>query len=139
MWNSMMMMTLSVCDWKYLFGEIWSNKSKLVSLSWNFTLDQFEYAILCRKCMVFTFSVLNQKILLGKSGQQNQNCQFKLKIGTKTNLNMSNSTMMMFTFSVFDHKYPFWAKIQNCLLKVAFLRKTNSTMQNSIVGFISSV
>ena len=50
-----------------------------------------------------------EKILLSKSGQQNQNCQFKLKFGTKTNLNMSNSMMMMLTFSLFDHKYPFWA------------------------------
>ena len=90
--------------------------------------------------MVFTFSVLEQKNpFWANLVKKNQNCQFKLKVGTKTNLNMSNSTMMMFTFSVFDHKYPFWAKIQNCLLKVAFLRKTNLTMQNSIVGFISSV
>ena len=58
-----------------------------------------------------TFSVLEQKNV-GRSGQKDQNCQFKLKFGTKTNLNMRNS-MMMFTFSVFDWKYLFgqiWSK-----------------------------
>ena len=61
--------------------------------------------------MAFTFSVLDQKnSFLGKSGQKNQNCQFKLKFGTKTNLNMRNS-MMMFTFSVFEHKYLSWVNL----------------------------
>ena len=58
-----------------------------------------------------TFSVLEQKNV-GRSGQKDQNCQFKLKFGTKTNLNMQNS-MMMFTFPVFDWKYLFgqiWSK-----------------------------
>ena len=37
---------------------------------------------------MFTFSVLDQKNFLGgKSGQKNQNFQFKLKFGIKTNLN----------------------------------------------------
>ena len=45
--------------------------------------------------------------------------------------------MMMFTFSIFDHKYLSWANfgpnIQNCLFKVKFDTKTNSNMQNSMV------
>ena len=61
--------------------------------------------------MVFIFSALDQKNpFWGKSGQKYQVCQFKLKCGTKTNLNMQN-LMMMVTFSVFDHKYPFWASL----------------------------
>ena len=48
-----------------------------------------------------------EKPFLGKSGQKNQNCQFKLKFGTKTNLNLQNS-MMMFTFSVFEDKHLSW-------------------------------
>ena len=36
---------------------------------------------------------------LGKLGPKNQNCQFKLKFGTYTNLHMQNS-MVMLTFSV---------------------------------------
>ena len=50
--------------------------------------------------------------------------------------------MMLFNFSVFDHKYLSWAnlvKIQNCLFKVKFDTKTNSNMQNSMVVSISSV
>ena len=33
-----------------------------------------------------------------------------LKFGTYTNSNMQNS-MVMFTFSAFDWKYPFWANL----------------------------
>ena len=41
---------------------------------------------------------------LGKFGPKNQNCQFKLKFGTRTNSDMQNS-LVMFTFSVLDWKY----------------------------------
>ena len=44
----------------------------------------------------------------GKFATENQNCQFKLEIGNKTNLIMQNS-VMLFTFSVFDRKYLFGA------------------------------
>ena len=47
---------------------------------------------------------------LGKFGPKNQNYQLKLKFGTYTNSNMQNS-MVMFTFSVFDRKYPYWANL----------------------------
>ena len=47
---------------------------------------------------------------LGKFGPKNQNCHFMLKFGTYTNLNMQNS-MVMFTFSVFDREYLFWANL----------------------------
>ena len=39
-----------------------------------------------------------------------QNCLFKIKLGIYTNLNMLN-LMVMFTFSVLDWKYPFWANL----------------------------
>ena len=45
-------------------------------------------------------------LFLGKLGPKNQKCQFELKIGTKTNLNMKNS-MVMFISPVFNQKYPF--------------------------------
>ena len=47
---------------------------------------------------------------LGKFGQKNQNCQFKLKFGTETNSNMQNS-MALFTFSVSDRKHRFWGNL----------------------------
>ena len=61
-------------------------------------------------CGVYLFCFRPEKPFLGKSVQKNQNCQFELKFGTKTNLNMWNS-MMMFTFSVFDHKYLSWVNL----------------------------
>ena len=61
--------------------------------------------------MVFTFSVLDQKNLFSANlVKKNQNCQFQLKFGTKTNLIMQNS-MMMFTFSAFEHKYLSWVNL----------------------------
>ena len=48
----------------WLEKPFWANlvkKIKIVSLSWNFALDQFKYAELCRKYVVFTSSVLYQK------------------------------------------------------------------------------
>ena len=59
--------------------------------------------------------------ILGKFGAKNQICQFILKFGTKTNLNMQNS-MVMHTFSVFDQKRFFmlsWSQNSN-LFKVEF-------------------
>ena len=47
---------------------------------------------------------------LGKFGPNNQNCQFKLKFGTKTNSNKQN-LMVLFTFSIFNKKYPFGANL----------------------------
>ena len=55
-------------------------------------------------------SVLDRKYLFGKFGPKNQNCHFKFKFGTQTNLSMQNS-MMMLTFSVLEQKYRFWANL----------------------------
>ena len=61
--------------------------------------------------MLFTFFCFSVEIpFLGKLGPKNQNCHFMLKFGTYTNPNMQNS-MVMFIFSVFDWKYPFWANL----------------------------
>ena len=56
--------------------------------------------------LTFLFSIP----FLGKFGPKNQNYQLKLKFGTYTNWNIQSSTVM-FTFSVFDQKYPFWANL----------------------------
>ena len=91
-------------------------------------------------CGVHFFCFRPEKPFLCKSGQKNQNCQFKLKFGTKTNFNMWNS-MMMLTLSVFDQSFlgKFGPKIQNCLFKVKFDTKTNLNVQNSMVVCILSV
>ena len=61
--------------------------------------------------MVLTFSVLDQKPFFRQTwSKKKQNRQFKWKFGTKANLNFRNS-MMMFSFSVFDHEYLPWANL----------------------------
>ena len=52
----------------------------------------------------------------GKVGPKNQNCWFKLKVGTYTNSEMKSS-MVLYTFAVLDRKHPFWANLvqkENC-------------------------
>ena len=51
--------------------------------------------------------ILGQIPFLGKAGSTIQNCLFKAKLVTETNLNMQNS-MVMLTFSVFDWVTSFW-------------------------------
>ena len=92
-----------------IFNIQWcSVVSSGVSSSWNLYLDQFKYAEFNGGVHFLSLSL---KIpFLGKFGRKNQNCQFKLKFGTKTNLNMKNS-MVMFVFSIFYWKYPFLEEI----------------------------
>ena len=71
-------------------------------------LDLFEYAQF-NGGVLFICSRLKIPFL-GKFGPENHNCQFKLRFGTKTNSNMQNS-MVVFTLSVFDWKYYFWANL----------------------------
>ena len=65
-----------------------------------------------------------------------------MKFGTKTNSNVQNS-MVMFTFSVFDQKYPFLgklvAKLQNYFFKGKFGTYTDSNVQNLMLMLTFSV
>ena len=55
---------------------------------------------------------------MGKSGPKSQNRQFKLKFGTKANLNMQNPKVL-FTFAVLQRKYHFGQTLsQNSKLSV---------------------
>ena len=91
-------------------------------------------------CSLFLFLTSNTS--LGKFGPKYQNCQFELKFGTYTNLNMQKS-MMVFTFSVLDQKNLFFGKSgpknQNCPSKLRFGTKSNSNMRNSVTMFTFSV
>ena len=97
-------------------------------------------------------------LFLGKFSPNNQNCKFKLKLGTYTNSNMQNS-MVMFTFSypnlvrkikltsvnmqnsmvigafsVLDQNYLFWLNLIKKLklsARMKFGTESNSNMQNS--------
>ena len=80
--------------------------------------------------MLFTFFHFRLEIIpfLGKFGSKNQINQFKLKFGNYIDSNMQNS-LVMFTFSVCDRKYPFWV---NLVQKV----KINSLSWNMVPTLI---
>ena len=85
-------------------------------------------------CGAHFFCCRSEKPFLGKSSQKNQYCQFKLKFGIKTNLNMLNS-MMMLTISFFDWKYLFeeiCSKKSKLSVSADILRLTNLNMQNYV-------
>ena len=89
------------------FGQIWSKKIKIVSLGWNLVPRLTRVCRIQWRCSLFCFKP--ETLFLGKFGPKNENCQFKLKFGTKTNSNMQNS-MVVFTFSVLYWKHPFLMK-----------------------------
>ena len=94
--------------------------------------------------LMFTFfCVRSEMSFLGKFGPKNQNCQFTLKFGTKTNFNMQNS-MMVFNFAVLNWKYPFGENLVSKFKIVSLSwhlapRLINSNMQNSMVLFTVAV
>ena len=60
---------------------------------------------------MLTFFFFRLKVtFLGKFGLKNQNSQFKLKFGALTNSYMQIS-VVEFTFSILEWKYPFWANM----------------------------
>ena len=88
-------------------------KIKIVSLNWNLE-HQFVYAEFSGDIHFTIFSTRNTLFRPGY-----ENCQIKLKSGTNTNLNMQNS-VVVFSFSIFDRKYPFWSNLVQKVL-VGFL------------------
>ena len=104
MQNSLVMFTFSIFDQKYFVGQIWSNRLKLSVKTEVWYIHWFDYAEFNGGVH---FSWFTMEIpFWGKFVPENQNCQFKLKFGTKTNWNMQNS-VVLFTFSAFDWKYCF--------------------------------
>ena len=77
-------------------------------------VDYFEYVEFNDAVHIFHFQL--QIPFFDKFVPKNQNCQFRLKSGTKTDPNMLNSVIIS-TCSVFDQKTilgEFDTKIQNC-------------------------
>ena len=91
-------------DWKNLFWANLVQKIKIVGLGWNLVSRLIRICRIQWWCSLFCFRA--ETPFLGKFGQKNQNCRFKLKFGTKTNPNMQNS-MVALAFSVLDRKHPF--------------------------------
>ena len=117
-----------------LFGQNWPKKSKLSVEAEISKLDYFEYAELNDTVHFFSFGV--EIPFLGKFGPRNENCHFKLKFGTYTNLNIQNSMVMFifFLFVCFWLEIPFLGKFcpksQYYQLKLKLGTYTNSNMQN---------
>ena len=95
----------SVFDWRYPFWANLVQKTKIVSFRWNLTPRLIR---ICNSVYLVCFRL--EILSLDKLGPKNQNCQFKLKFGSDINSNMQNS-MVIFTFFVFDWRYPFWANL----------------------------
>ena len=89
---------------------MWSEKSKVSANDETLYLDQFQYAEIDGQEMY----------VLGKFGPKNQNCQFNMKFGIYTYLNMLN-LMVMFNCPVLDWKYPFLANLV-LKFKITYLR-----------------
>ena len=64
-----------------LFGQVWSKKLKLLVYTESWYLDQFEYAKFRDGVHFFYFQL--EIPFLGKFGPKTQNCQFRLKFGTR--------------------------------------------------------
>ena len=89
--NSMVLFFYSVFDWKYPFWANLVEKVKIISWSWNLVVR------LIRICRIQWCNGFWVEIpYLGKFGPKNQNCHFKLKFGTYTNLSLQNSMWCSF-------------------------------------------
>ena len=90
----------SVIDKKHPFWTNLAQKIKIVSPSYNLVPKPIR---ICRIRWWWSLPFLTENTCLfwGKFGPISQNCQFLLKFGTQTNLNMNNS-MVMLIFSVFE-------------------------------------
>ena len=91
--------------------------------------------------VMFTFCFFyffTRNTLFGQFWFKKSNYQFNLKFGSWNNRNMQN-WVVVFSFSVFNGRYPMWAnlvqKIKIDSLKLKFGIKTKSNMQNSMVMF----
>ena len=105
---SVMMFTFSAFYQKYPFWVNLVQKVKIISLSWNLVSTLIRICRIQWCCSLFHFRT--EIPFLGKFGSKSQNYQFKLKFGNYTNSNMQIS-VMMFTFSAFYQKYPFWVNL----------------------------
>ena len=97
-----------------------------------------KFGLRIQNCFNFNFDFFcfrSEITFLGKLIPKNQNYQFKLKFGTKSNSNMKNSLAML-TFSVFNRKYylcNFFLKFKTNCLRWNLVKETYYNMQNSMM------
>ena len=109
----------SVFDRKCRFWANLVKKIKTVNVNWNLVLRLIRVCRIQSGCSLFC--VRRETPFLGKFGPKNQNCQFKLKFGTKTNSNMQKSLVGL-TFFYFDGKHPVWVKLVQKIKTVTLSR-----------------
>ena len=110
-------------DRKYPFWPNLFQKIKIVDLSWNLVFRLVRICSIHGGVHFFCFRLGIP--FLSKFGQKKLNCQFQQKFDIYANSNLQNS-VAMFTFSIFDRKYPF---------KLKFFTYTNANMKDSMVIF----
>ena len=111
----------------------WANlvqKTKIVSLSWNFAPDLVEYSELCRKYLVFIFSVLDQKNpfwanLVKKIKIVSFSWNLVPRLIWICRIQWWYSLFLFLTYKYISFLDKFGPKIKNCLFKVRFDTKTN--------------
>ena len=98
-----------ICQFKLKSGTKTNNlnmRNSITVISWANLGEKFK--IVCSK--LHLIQRLIRCLFLGKFGPKICNCQFKLKIGTYTNLNMKNSIVVLIFFC-------FWPEVY-CLLEI---------------------
>ena len=115
-------------------GQLMNSLCQIISLHFtcgeeNFAKKWIVYKCLVQDCrliwickilVILTFFCFRTKItFLGKFSPKNQNCQFILKFVTRTNSNRQNS-IVMFSLSVADWNYLFWANLVQKIKVVHF-------------------
>ena len=110
MQNSIVIFTFLFLTGNTLFLVNLVQKLKIASLSWNLV---WWLIWICRiQWYVHFVHFPLEMLFLDKSGLKIQNCQFEPKFHhKKTNLNMQNSVVLLFTLSIFDWEYPFWTNL----------------------------
>ena len=117
--NSMVMFIFFAFDHKYLSWANLLQKFKIVCSEWNLIQRVFEYAKFIGGVYFICFR-LNIATFFGKFGPKSRNCQFKVKIGTYTNSNMTNSILMFIFLSWGILFLKLCSKNRNCLFKLKF-------------------
>ena len=115
--NSIGISIFCVFDRKYTY--FWKFVQKIKIFCWSWNLESRLIWISGIQWWYSFFLFLTIKIFLRQiwSKAKVRNCLFKVKLGTKTNLNMQNS-MVVSIVSVLDWKLPF---LENLVQKIAIV------------------
>ena len=104
------MFTFSVFDQKYPFWANLVQKLKIVCSELNLIPTLIRIFRIQWRCSFICFRL--EIPFLGKLRPKNKNCQFRLKFGTLTNLNMKNSALMLMFGEICFRKLKFFVEAE---------------------------